>query len=386
MSEQRKRRIFDIIQIGQDSDTVSRSFDIAVMLLILTNLVIAILETFDAAAPWQGVMNALELVTVLCFTVEYALRVWTAEYLYPEDRPKRAVLRYVTSFSGLVDLLSFAPYYLPVFFPAGVVAFRMFRVIRILRLFRINAYYDALSVIGDVIRGKRDQLVSSIFIILVLMTASSLCMYSLEHEAQPEVFQNAFSGFWWAVSTLLTVGYGDIYPVTAMGRLFGIMITFLGVGMVAIPTGILSAGFVEQYTRIKSRQNGEGLQPQFLWVTVTDGHPWAGRSAGELALPSALVSALVRRGNRLLPPARCPALEPGDAVLLVAGGAEKDNGISVRSLRLTPEHPWTGQTVEELELSRRTWLAAIHRRGGVILPRGGDTLQEGDLLLLCTRL
>ena len=123
----------------------------------------------------------------------------------------------------------------------------MFRVVRIFRLFQINAYYDSLNVITDVIIGKRQQLLSSVFIIMVLMMSSSLCMYSLEHEAQPEVFSNAFSGIWWSVSTLLTVGYGDIYPVTTLGKMFSIFITFLGVGMVAIPTGIISAGFVDQY-------------------------------------------------------------------------------------------------------------------------------------------
>src|SRR5699024_10179564 len=138
------------------------------------------------------------------------------------------------------------PFYLPFFFPSGTVAFRVFRVIRIFRLFRINNYYDSLNLITDVLKSKRQQLLSSIFIILVLMTAASLVMYNLEHDAQPDVFTDAFSAFWWASSSLLTVGYGDIYPVTLAGKFFGMVITFLGVGMVAIPTGILSAGFVEQ--------------------------------------------------------------------------------------------------------------------------------------------
>ena len=111
-----------------------------------------------------------------------------------------------------------------------------------------------MHVITQVISGKRQQLISSVFIILVLMIASSLCMYSLEHEAQPDVFENAFSGIWWAASTLLTVGYGDIYPITTLGKVFGIFISFLGVGMVAIPTGIISAGFVDQYSSIKKRE------------------------------------------------------------------------------------------------------------------------------------
>ena len=102
----------------------------------------------------------------------------------------------------------------------------MFRVVRIFCLFRINAYYDSLNVITEVITSKRQQLVSSVFMIAILMLASSLCMNSLENAAQPHVFTNTFSGIWWSVSTLLTVGYGDIYPITTMGRIFSICITF----------------------------------------------------------------------------------------------------------------------------------------------------------------
>ncbi len=250
-----KKRIFEIIQIGAETDFISRAFDFTVVIAILLNLGIAIAETFRQMDPYRSLFDVIELITVILFTIEYALRIWTAEYLYPRRTKGRSVWKFMISFTGIVDLLAFLPYYLPFFFPEGVVAFRMFRIVRILRLFQINKYYDALNVIGRVLQRKKSQLLSSVFIILVLMTASSLCMYSLEHEAQPEVFQNAFSGFWWAVSTLLTVGYGDIYPVTILGRIFGIGITFLGVGMVAIPTGILSAGFVEEMSEIQKREN-----------------------------------------------------------------------------------------------------------------------------------
>lgn len=185
------------------------------------------------------------------FAIDFVLRIFTAKYLYPDVTEPRAISKYLFSFSGIVDLLSFVPYYMPFFFPSGAVAFRMLRIIRIFRLFRINAYYDSLNVITEIIISKKQQLLSSVFIILVLMLSSSLCMYSLENRAQPEVFTNAFSGIWWAASTLLTVGYGDIYPVTTIGKIFGIFIAFLGVGMVAIPTGIISAGFVDQYSRLK---------------------------------------------------------------------------------------------------------------------------------------
>ena len=135
----KKKRIFDIIQIGNDNDWPSRMFDAVCIVMILCNLFIAIFETFDSSQPYLQVLEVLELVTVIGFTIEYILRIWTAEYLYPSLSRGKAVYRYITSFNGIVDLLSCAPYYLPVFFPSGAVAFWIFRVVRIFRLFRINA-------------------------------------------------------------------------------------------------------------------------------------------------------------------------------------------------------------------------------------------------------
>jgi voltage-gated potassium channel len=387
MSPLKRHRIFTIIQIGTTEDWPSRLFDFAVLIAILTNLFIAVFETFDASAPFAGVMDALELVTVLFFTVEYALRVMTADYLYPEESPRRAVVHYMTSFPGLIDLLSFLPYYLPVFFPAGVVAFRMFRVVRIFRLFRINAYYDALNVITDVVRSKKDQLLSSVFIILVLMLASSLCMYSLEHEVQPEVFQNAFSGFWWAVSTLLTVGYGDIYPITPAGRLFGIAITFLGVGMVAIPTGILSAGFVEQYTRLKS-YGDFSVEADIRFVRLElagEDHPWLGKTVGELLLPPGLFPAVVQRDGEVLLARPKVRLEKGDRIVLGAEGFPEDRGVTLREMVLRERHPWVGHAVRDLDLSRQTLIALIYRDSDVLVPDGSVVLRPGDKLVLHTR-
>ena len=171
-------------------DVASRTFDIAITAAIIINLFIAIFDTFEQSIPYQPVLDVIEWITVIGFTIEYILRVWTAEYLYPNKCTGIARIKYIFSGSGIVDFLSFLPNYLPVFFPAGAVAFRMFRVIRILRIFRVNSYYDALNVITEVIRRKRDQILSSVFIIVMLIIASSLCMYSLEHEAQPEVFKN----------------------------------------------------------------------------------------------------------------------------------------------------------------------------------------------------
>ena len=282
-----RRRMGTIVDIGSTEDFPSRAYDIVYTLVIFLNLGVTIAYTFDTAEDRCGVLLlTIEEWTVAYFAVDWALRVWTAKYRCPDLPETRAILKYLLSFGGIVDILSFLPYYLPWFFPAGAVAFRMFRVVRIFRLFRINAYYDSLNVITQVLASKAQQLLSSVFIILVLMTASSLCMYSLEHDAQPEVFSNAFSGIWWSVSTLLTVGYGDIYPITTMGKIFGIFITFLGVGMVAIPTGIISAGFVDQYSRIKRiSEYGTSSDVHFICVHLTQKDAWAGRAIRELGLP-----------------------------------------------------------------------------------------------------
>ncbi|MBR3667297.1 MAG: ion transporter [Ruminococcus sp.] len=240
-----KRRIFDIIQIGNKDDLISRSFDWFIVAVIILNILTVFLETFDELEGFTTLFRVIEIFTILIFCIEYILRIWTADYLYPGKSELSSRLKFLWSFDGIVDLLTILPF----FFLEGFIVFRMLRVVRIFHLFRVNAHYDSFHVITTVLIEKKNQIISSVFIIIVLMLASSLGMYSVEHDAQPEAFRNAFSGIWWSVSTLLTVGYGDIYPITVIGKLMAICIAFLGVGVVAIPTGIISAGFVEQYTK-----------------------------------------------------------------------------------------------------------------------------------------
>ena len=385
--KQKKKRIFDIIQIGNAGDFPSILFDVLMTVAILCNLFIAIFDTFEASADYKWLLHTVECVTVVGFTVEYALRVWTAEYLYPQMPPSKARWRYIFSFTGIIDLLSFLPFYLPVFFPAGIVAFRMFRVIRILRLFRVNRYYDAFNVISDVLRRKRGQIVSSVLIILILMTASSLCMYGLEHEAQPEVFKNAFSGFWWSVSTLLTVGYGDIYPVTVAGRIFGIIITFLGVGMVAIPTGILSAGFVEQYSMIRESANYLlNEEMRFVRLGIGAKHPWIGRRLREIELPPGLFLAMIQRADgSMIAPGGDTMICKGDVAVISAESSADRSSLTLREIILGEHHPWNGCRIRDLDLSRRTLIVMIRRNGDPLVPRGDTILKEKDEIFLCTR-
>ena len=385
----RRKRLFEIIEIGLPGDVASQVYDTFNILSIVINLVVSVMYTFDDLhakfGPW---LVTVEAITVAFFAVDYALRLWTAKFLRPSLSEPKAVLRYIFSFSGLVDLLSFLPYYLPVFFPSGAVAFRMFRVARVFRLFRVNAYYDSLGVITEVISSKRQQLFSSVFILLVLMLASSLCMYSLEHEAQPEVFSNAFSGIWWSVSTLLTIGYGDIYPVTTMGKIFSIFITFLGVGMVAIPTGIISAGFVDQYTRIKRiSEYADEDEVHFIRVALTEHDSWSGKTIQQLGLPHGVIVVAIQRGHEVVVPRGSVELMADDVLVLGAEsvGSSDQHHIELKELELRQHNPWNGQRIRDLDISRQTLIVIVKRKGRMLIPNGDLTLHQGDRVILYTR-
>jgi len=303
-----KRRIFDIIQIGNQNDAPSRAFDIFLVCVIILNITAMFLETFEALKGWHRVFNAVETVTVLVFCVEYVLRIWTAEYLFPGESRGRAVWKFLRSYDGIIDLLTILPF----FFLSGFVVFRMLRVVRIFHLFRINTQYDSFNVIKSVLYEKRNQIASSVFIILILMLASSLFMYSVEHEAQPEAFRNALSGIWWSVSTLLTVGYGDIYPITLLGRAMAIVITFLGVGVVAIPTGIISAGFVEQYT--KMQQETPDLAGELKTVTLGVDSAWKDRAVKDIEEEFQIDIVLVKRKGKVSAAKANYVVKEGDQV------------------------------------------------------------------------
>ena len=382
-----RQRILRMVSVGVLDDRLSAAYDALSLAALAVNLTAAVLRTFDSLALAYGpVFDWIEAVTVFFFAVDWLLRVFTAGCLYPKLSEGTALLRYIFSFSGIVDLLSFLPFYLPFFFPSGAVVFRLFRIARIFRVFRINAYYDSLNVITEVIVGKRQQLFSSVFIIAVLMLASSLCMYSLEHDAQPAVFKNAFSGIWWAVSTLLTVGYGDIYPVTTLGKAVSIVITFLGVLMVAIPTGILSAGFVEQYSRFKRLADYTQEEDlNFVVVELHEKDAWAKKCIKDLMLPRSVLIAGVKRNDELVVPRGDVELREGDRIVLCAEALKDEQPINLREVILGHNHEWNGCAIRDLDISRQTVIVMIRRRGTMLVPHGSLKLAEGDTVILYSK-
>lgn len=254
-----KRGVFDVIQPSAGSTgrrrVVSGIFDGTIMALIVFSVLSVFICTFKIPDWLFRILVRIEFVSIIIFTIEYALRIWTANLLYPELNPIRARIRYVISPMAIIDLISILPFLVPVLHTYNLVGVRVFRLVRLLRIFKLNRYSDALAAIGDVFRRKSQQMVASVFFVSMILILASLLIYYAEHDAQPDQFENAFSGLWWAVATLTTVGYGDIYPITPLGRFLGAIIAILGIGMVAVPTSILSAGFMEMLEKETSDQS-----------------------------------------------------------------------------------------------------------------------------------
>ena len=365
-------------------DPVNQAYDIVSTIILILNLVISFALTFDEVSAKIGPeLQIVETVTIVFFAVDYVFRIMAAKYTWPGLSTGRAIRKYVFSAMGIVDLLSFLPYCLPFIFPFGASAFRLLRLARIMRLFRINAYYDSMNVIAEVLISKRKQLLSSVFIILILILAASLGMYNAEHEAQPEVFANAFSGIWWASAALLTVGYGDIYPVTILGQILGVIITFLGVGVVAIPTGIISAGFVEQFRKMRKKtENAEEKELNFVSAYVSETDSWNKKTVRELALPAGLLIVAVSRQGRLIAPRPDVRIRMGDEVILAVGSRDEKERLNLKELVLLKDHPWVGMKVEHINISRNTRPIMIKRGEKVLMPRRDLVLRENDRLIL----
>ena len=250
-----KENVFEIIQPYTEGKTVSRMFDLFIMILILISVISVFLLTFEEI-PHNSLrsLREAECATMLVFSLEYLLRVWTADLLYPDRKPWRARLKYISSPMAIIDLIAILPFYLPMLISFDLVGIRAIRLVRFLRILKLNRYSDAFLSIMEVFREKIREILVSLLFVFLLMIISSLLIFYAEHEAQPKQFANAFSGLWWATATLTTVGYGDIYPVTPVGRILGGVIALLGIGMAAVPTGILSAGFVDLLEKKKQKE------------------------------------------------------------------------------------------------------------------------------------
>jgi voltage-gated potassium channel len=249
--------VYGILEPGDED---SKYFDPFIMGLILLNVAAVVLETVDwIFSTYASFFQAFEVFSVAVFTVEYVLRIWSCtENPRFKDQP-RIRLRYLMTPMALVDLMAILPFYMPLFFPD----LRFMRALRLFRLFRVlklSRYSESLKTFVDVLRLKKEELLIMLFAIVILLVVSSSLMYWAETDAQPKAFGSIPAAMWWGIVTLATVGYGDIYPITPLGKLIGSIVVLLGIGLFALPTGVLASGFSEVLAKRKENQKMQKMK------------------------------------------------------------------------------------------------------------------------------
>ncbi len=251
-----KNRIYQIVENSKKGDKQADRYEVIITVLVLVSVMVLYLETYQTlVTSFSGLFLFFNLVITVVFTFDYVARVWTANLKYPELTPKQARRKYIFSKYGIVDGLATFPPYISLFTTINLSLFRLLRLTRLFRMPKLEKLNAAAELLGGVFRRKKTELGMTFGFVILLVFVSGLLMYYAEHEAQPDKFANASNGLWWAVITLTTIGYGDLYPVTGIGRLLGSVIALLGIGVIALPTGILSGGLMEE---LNARKEAKG--------------------------------------------------------------------------------------------------------------------------------
>jgi voltage-gated potassium channel len=246
-----RKRVWQIIEAAERGDVASRLFDIGILSLIFLNVLAVIVGSVHSIEQkWGFYLEVFEAVSVAIFTVEYFARFWacTADERFSGSIKGR--LRQALRPMSIIDLLAILPFYLP-FLGMDLRSLRVLRLLRVLRVAKVGRYYSSLNLIKKVFQSKKEELVLSSALLGLLLVISSSLLYYCENSTQPEAFSSIPATMWWSVATLTTVGYGDIYPVTMLGKFCASVISILGIGVFALPTGILGAGFVEEIQKSK---------------------------------------------------------------------------------------------------------------------------------------
>ncbi len=248
-----KVKIFKLVEKGKHGSSINLTFDYLIISLIILNVIAIILESFsEIALHFSNALFVFETVSVIIFSLEYLLRVYISDLTHPSNNKLKSAFKFIFSFYGLIDLLAIIPFYLPFFIKIDFRFLRILRLFRLIRILKINRYNNALNLIWEVIKEKKIELAITGFVTLLILTIASFVMYYIEGGVQPDKFPNVLASFWWAIATLTTVGYGDVYPITGFGKLLSGIITILGIGLVALPTGLVSAGFMEKINKFKT--------------------------------------------------------------------------------------------------------------------------------------
>ncbi len=223
-----------------------------IIILIILNVTAVMLETIPSIHdPYAEFFRVFDLISVIIFTIEYVLRVWSSNHDPRYSHSVHGRLRYMMSVDALIDLLAILPFYVHVFVGFDLRVLRIFRLLRFLRLFRLTAYMRSAQMVKNVFKTRANELKLSLVLILFFIMIASCLLYFAEHVAQPTVFSSIPATFWWAVVTATSVGYGDMVPITVLGKTLSGMISLSGLAVFALPAGIITAGFLEEIRKMK---------------------------------------------------------------------------------------------------------------------------------------
>ena len=241
-----KKNIYDFI----NSNSTFQKF---IYTLIILNVLSLILASYkEIYNDYESLFENFELFSVIIFSIEYVLRFWTADLDFEKGTPFSKRIKFSLSAFGVIDLFAILPFYLPLLFPFDLRVLRILRLFRLLRIFKLGRLSKSLQTITSVLKESRSELSITLFVAFILMILSSTLMYYVENEAQPDKFENIGQSLWWSVATLTTVGYGDIYPITGLGKVLSSVIALIGIGFVALPTGIISSAFISRMQKEKN--------------------------------------------------------------------------------------------------------------------------------------
>lgn len=241
-------RCYQLLFGKEPGDKLRMMLEWVILSMIVASILAIILESVPSIhSQYSEVFHGFEVFSVGFFSIEYLLRLWCVPAGRTHLGPSRARLSYVLSFHGLVDLMAILPFYLHTFVPG--LDLRFMRAVRMLRILKISHYNTALEDLLAAIYEERQSFFSAIYLLAIGILISACLMYTVEHKAQPEHFSSIPAAMWWSIVTLTTVGYGDVYPVTGLGKILGAGTALLGVCTVALLTGIIANSFANQMTR-----------------------------------------------------------------------------------------------------------------------------------------
>ena len=247
-----RARVHDILEMSDPKDPLCRAFSIFIVSLILINVVCIVLESMEELErQYRELFLFIEISSTLVFATEYLMRLWSCveskQKIDASASNSRKRLKYVLSPMAIVDLVAFLPSLLQVLFPG--IDLRFLRILRLLRVFKLTRYFSTFELLFNVLHEERKNLAGIFVILIVILVMAASALYLVERDVQPDKFGSIPEAMWWAIAALTTVGYGDVYPQSYLGQVLGSLVTILGIGMVALPSGILASAFSEQMRR-----------------------------------------------------------------------------------------------------------------------------------------